>query len=161
MEWIVVTIAVVSGLSMVYRGALVFLSTFRDLGGGQLALITARQGHVQSAVSPADRPIRQSLWPNRYAGAQPVLKPFVVLLNSVLTVVAVFAAFLNVYAIIAEQLDNGFDLFAQWRAMLAIAVAAAVLYFEDSRDGVLMLRMAAVVLANILGITYLLVAVSG
>ncbi len=42
-----------------------------------------------------------------------------------------------------------------------IAVAAAISSFEDSRDSVLLLRMAAVVLANILGISYLLVAVTG
>ena len=126
-----------------------------------MALAAAGQGSVQAPEPVAGRRFRQSPWPAWYADAQSHLKPLVVLVNAIVTVVSVFAAFLTVYAIVADQVDNGFDPLSQWGAIAGIAVAAAILSFADARDGVLRLRMAAVVLANVLGIAYLLNFVAG
>jgi hypothetical protein len=160
MGWIVVAVSVVSGLSIVYRAASVFVARFRGMGVAGLALATSGQGSLEVTEPVASHSIRQSLWSSWYASAPPLLKPIVILVNTVLTVVGVFFVFLNVYAIIADQLEHGFDLFVQWRAIILIAVAAAVLSFEDSRDSVTMLRMVAVVMANLLGISYLLASVT-
>ncbi|MEA2582452.1 MAG: hypothetical protein QOF33_537 [Thermomicrobiales bacterium] len=102
-HWIVVAINVASGLSIMLRGAAVFLQTCRGWRLGTPRQSTANlNAHARPTAATDEMWTRQKLWSGSYERAPFGLKPAVLISSSIQTIPSVFVAFLVVDVIVED-----------------------------------------------------------